>query len=144
MAGDRDYRRSRSSVAVEAIKSGAVDLIEKPYPAEALPGAVRAALGERDSSARDQERAAIQQRLATLSVEECAVGSAGRGPVQRRNCPRSGTKRARDRNPPCQRHDEDARHKPLAVDPHGPQRRLVNGGRRILDQRERRSNMAGI
>jgi len=54
-------------VAIEAIKSGAVDFIEKPYDAEVLLGAVRFALGEQANGARDAQRAEIQQKLENLS-----------------------------------------------------------------------------
>jgi len=54
-------------VAIEAIKSGAVDFIEKPYDAEVLLGAVRFALGGQANGARDAQRAEIQQKLENLS-----------------------------------------------------------------------------
>jgi two-component system response regulator FixJ len=60
-------------VAIEAIKSGAVDFIEKPYDSEALLGAVRIALGGHVDVARDAQRIEIQQKLATLSPHEQQV-----------------------------------------------------------------------
>ena len=53
-------------VAVEAIKLGAVNFIEKPYDAEVLLGAVRFALSGQANDGRAQG-AELQQRLATLS-----------------------------------------------------------------------------
>ena len=43
-------------VAIEAIKSGAVDFIEKPYDAEVLLGAVRFTLNSQTHDARDAQR----------------------------------------------------------------------------------------
>lgn len=60
-------------IAIEAIKSGAVDFIEKPYDAEAMLGAVRFALSGEASDARDAQRLETQQKLATLSAHERRV-----------------------------------------------------------------------
>jgi two-component system response regulator FixJ len=60
-------------VAIEAIKTGAVDFIEKPYDAEVLLGAVRFAFGGQANDAREAQRTEIQQKLATLSAHEWQV-----------------------------------------------------------------------
>ena len=61
-------------LALEAIQSGAVDFIEKPYRDETLLGAVRDALsGDGANSTRNSEKVEIQERLATLSPIERQV-----------------------------------------------------------------------
>lgn len=61
-------------LAVEAMKEGAVDFVEKPFDDERLLATVRAAL-ERGASAanRDAETARIKARLASLSERERQV-----------------------------------------------------------------------
>jgi two-component system response regulator FixJ len=62
------------ALAVEAMKSGAVDFMEKPFDDEALLRAVRAALVRHGKAvAEGQEKVAIRQRLATLSNREHQV-----------------------------------------------------------------------
>jgi two-component system response regulator FixJ len=62
------------ALAVEAMKLGAVDFIEKPFGDEVLLGAVRAAIERRGTSAEiDAERATVGARLATLSAREREV-----------------------------------------------------------------------
>jgi len=58
-------------LAVEAMRSGAVDFLEKPFDDEILLRSVRAALRQQAGAAKRQsERAAIEGRLAALSPRE--------------------------------------------------------------------------
>jgi two-component system response regulator FixJ len=60
------------AVAVEALKAGAADFIEKPYDADVLLGAV-ATVSAPHGTARAARKAEIDQRLVTLSAEERLV-----------------------------------------------------------------------
>jgi two-component system, LuxR family, response regulator FixJ len=61
-------------LAVEAMKFGAADFLEKPFNDEILLAAVRSALNRHDSeSKRAAERAGIDERLAALSNREREV-----------------------------------------------------------------------
>jgi len=58
-------------LAVEAMKIGAADFLEKPFDDEVLLASVKAALGRLEKDAqRDTERAELNNRLATLSTRE--------------------------------------------------------------------------
>jgi two-component system response regulator FixJ len=58
-------------LAVEAMKFGASDFLEKPFDDAVLLGAVRAALNRQDGDSRQlAERAGIAERLAVLSNRE--------------------------------------------------------------------------
>lgn len=60
--------------AVEALKNGALDLIEKPYSAETIIAAVRQALTQLEvRSDRDSRRSEAAERLAVLSAREREV-----------------------------------------------------------------------
>jgi two-component system, LuxR family, response regulator FixJ len=61
-------------LAVEAMKIGAFDFIEKPFDDEVLLNAVRSALGRWEKGAhKEAERAKLAERLASLSNREREV-----------------------------------------------------------------------
>ncbi|TAJ68912.1 MAG: response regulator [Phenylobacterium sp.] len=61
-------------MAVEALKNGALDLIEKPYSAATIVAAVRQALTQLEAhSSRNSQRSENAERIAALSAREREV-----------------------------------------------------------------------
>jgi two-component system, LuxR family, response regulator FixJ len=61
-------------LAVEAMKEGVRDFIEKPYDDETMLGAIRSALSQHmDDAAREGERADFSRRIESLSPRERQV-----------------------------------------------------------------------
>ena len=109
------------SLAVEAIKAGALDFIEKPYDGEVLLEAVRSALSAQEADAkRDAEKSEIQERLAGLSPRERQVlDGLVAGKPNKIIADDLGISRPDCRNLPGQRHDQDAGNKPFPSCSHG-------------------------
>ena len=61
------------ALAVEAMKAGAVDFIEKPFPDEKLLAAVQAALAQRLSAKPAGDADQIRERLSSLTQREKEV-----------------------------------------------------------------------
>ncbi len=61
-------------MAIQAMKAGVVDFIEKPFADDVILSTIRAALEQRTVIARaDEESRAVAQRLASLSQREREV-----------------------------------------------------------------------
>jgi len=61
-------------MAIQAMKEGVADFIEKPFSDDAILSAIRAAVARQSDRAQaDEERAQVNERLATLSQREREV-----------------------------------------------------------------------
>jgi two-component system response regulator FixJ len=61
-------------MAIQAMKEGVADFIEKPFSDDAILGAIQAAVARQNDRAQaDGERALVNERLASLSPREREV-----------------------------------------------------------------------
>lgn len=61
-------------MAIQAMKEGVADFIEKPFSDDAILGAIQAAVARQNDRAQaDEERALVNERLASLSPREREV-----------------------------------------------------------------------
>jgi len=61
-------------MAIQAMKEGVADFIEKPFSDDAILGAIKAAVARQSDRAQaDEERAQVNERLASLSPREREV-----------------------------------------------------------------------
>jgi two-component system response regulator FixJ len=61
-------------MAIQAMKEGVADFIEKPFSDDAILGAIKAAVARQtDRAQADEERALVNERLASLSPREREV-----------------------------------------------------------------------
>jgi two-component system response regulator FixJ len=104
-------------LAVEAMRIGAVDFLEKPFSDDVLLASVRAALAnEHADGRRHAEKSDVVKRAATLSRRERQVLE---GLVAGKPNLRPWHQPAHDRDLPRQRHGQDAGRKPFGPGPHG-------------------------
>ncbi|MGV8840272.1 MAG: response regulator FixJ [Bauldia sp.] len=61
------------ALAVEAMKLGAVDFLEKPYSDDAMLAAIESAIARREGAQRSGEQSEVAQRVASLSPRERQV-----------------------------------------------------------------------
>ena len=131
-------------LAVEAMKIGAADFLEKPFDDEVLLASVRSALRQRDGEKkRHSERAEIDSRLATLSNRERDVlGGLVAGRANKQIALRSRHQPAHRGDLPGKPDEQNAGGKPVRARAHGAHRRdsgvRINSTRVLLSSGPRK------
>jgi two-component system, LuxR family, response regulator FixJ len=112
-------------LAVEAMRIGAIDFLEKPFDDEVLIASVKAALRQKEGEAkRHGERAEIESRIAALSNRERDVlGGLVAGRANKQIAFRSQHQPAHRGDLPRQPDEQDAGGKPVRSGAHGAHRR---------------------
>ena len=106
-------------IAVEALKAGAVDFLEKPFDDVQLLGAVAKAIAASERTHDEATAVAvIARRLDTLTPREREVlGSAGGRAAEQDDCLRPGLEPAHGRGASRADHGENARPQPAGTGP---------------------------
>ena len=117
-------------LAVRALKAGASDFIEKPFPGDALIDAVLSALQTIDqTSKQDADIAEINGRIATLTPREREVlEQLVAGQPEQDDRLQSRDEPAHRRGPPGAGHGQDAGAQPVRIGADGRDRRRAPGG----------------
>ena len=107
------------SLAVEAMKLGASDFIEKPFDDETLLTMIRAALNNAEASSQREGKALeIVELITSLTARERAGARwPGGGPIQQDHRTRSRHQSSDRRNLSCQCHEKNASYQPLRTRP---------------------------
>ncbi len=121
-------------LAVEAMKSGAVDFLEKPFDDEVLLASVRSALDRSEASAAlsDRARRAARPDRRPDAARAGRPRRAGRRPSQQDHRIRSRDQPANGRDLSRKRHDENEGGEPVGTGADGPDRRGDEFGARQL------------
>ena len=114
-------------LAVEAMKLGAVDFLEKPFEDDRLVGMIETAIHQAEPAARSEAMTHdIAARIASLSPRERQVmDGLIAGPFQQADRPRIRHQPPHHRGLPGERDDEDAGQQPLGAGAAGDARRPV-------------------
>ena len=116
------------ALAVEAMKLGAVDFLEKPFEDDRLIGMIETAIKQAEPDARSEALALdIASRIATLSPRERQVMDGLIVGLEQADCARVRHQPAHDRSLPGKRDDKDASSQPLGTGTAGHARRRSQG-----------------